>query len=90
MERPRKVGAKFTGKYIAADEKVENIKFEGFEASRDRWNGYNPSEYSKIIDRLGDEGVSASQKLLQASCCPAVSCADCWLLSWNLKLLCRC
>ncbi|KAK9809714.1 hypothetical protein WJX73_009141 [Symbiochloris irregularis] len=51
VERPRKVGAKWTNKYIAADEKIENIKFEGFEASRDRWNGYDPSQYSKIMDR---------------------------------------
>lgn len=70
MERPRKVGAKYTGKFIAADEKVEDIKFEGFEASRDRWNGYDPSEYSKIIDRYGQLYLCLKYEL--AALCLAV------------------
>lgn len=51
MERPRQKGAKWTNKHIAPDEKVEDIKLETYEARRDRWNGYEPSEYSRVMDR---------------------------------------
>mmetsp|Transcript_20079 Transcript_20079/g.60665 ORF Transcript_20079/g.60665 Transcript_20079/m.60665 type:complete len:566 (-) Transcript_20079:656-2353(-) len=50
MERPRKKGAKLSGSNIAADELVEDITLKGFEAKRDRWNGYDTSEYSRVID----------------------------------------
>lgn len=51
VERPRQKGAKWTNKHIAADEKIEDIRLETFEARRDRWNGYEASEYSRIMDR---------------------------------------
>lgn len=51
MERPRSKGAKWTGKHIAADEKVENIMLETYEARRDRWNGYEAAEYARVVDR---------------------------------------
>ena len=51
MERPRSKGAKWTGKHIAADEKVENIMLETYEARRDRWNGYDSTEYTRVVDR---------------------------------------
>jgi pre-mRNA-processing factor SLU7 len=50
MERPRSKGAKWTNKHIAADEKVEDIKLVGFDAKRDRWHGYDPATYSRVID----------------------------------------
>jgi hypothetical protein len=50
MERPRKKGAKLSGTEIAADELIEDITLKGFEAKRDRWNGYDAAEYSRIID----------------------------------------
>lgn len=50
MERPRKKGAKLSGANIAADELVEDITLKGFEAKRDRWNGYDTSEHSRIAD----------------------------------------
>ncbi|KAJ3194479.1 mRNA splicing protein [Irineochytrium annulatum] len=49
LDRPRRVGAKFTRKNIAADEAVQSVNL-GFEAKRDRWNGYDPSEHSKIVE----------------------------------------
>eukprot|EP00232_Nephroselmis_pyriformis_P017613 CAMPEP_0182876844 /NCGR_PEP_ID=MMETSP0034_2-20130328/14386_1 /TAXON_ID=156128 /ORGANISM="Nephroselmis pyriformis, Strain CCMP717" /LENGTH=187 /DNA_ID=CAMNT_0025009655 /DNA_START=31 /DNA_END=591 /DNA_ORIENTATION=- len=50
VERPRTKGAKWTNKHIAADEKVETVKLD-FDGKRDRWNGYDAAEYSKVIDK---------------------------------------
>ena len=44
IERPRKIGAKFTGKNIGQDETITEAQL-GYEAKRDRWNGYNPNNY---------------------------------------------
>jgi hypothetical protein len=38
LERRRKHGAKWTGKNIAADEVVQDVKL-GWDAKRDRWSG---------------------------------------------------
>lgn len=51
LERPRQKGAKFTNKNIAADDKVEEIEFADWDSKRDRWNGYDAKEYSKVIDK---------------------------------------
>ena len=51
MERPRAKGAKWTNKHIAADEKVEDIQLETYEARRDRWNGYDAAEYARVMER---------------------------------------
>lgn len=51
MERPRAKGAKFTNKHIAADEKIEDIALETFDAKRDRWNGYDAEQYKNVMDR---------------------------------------
>ena len=49
LERPRKVGAKYTEKNIAKDEViVENLKL-GFEGKRDRWNGYDVDQYTEQV-----------------------------------------
>lgn len=49
-ERPRKVGAKWSKKDISADELVHDNLSLSFEAKRDRWNGYDPKQYSRIIN----------------------------------------
>jgi len=49
MERPRKKGAKYTGRGIAADEILQDFD-GGYDAKRDRWNGYDPAEHKKIYD----------------------------------------
>lgn len=50
MERPRKVGAKYTGKDIKPDEDVKEINTT-WDSKRDRWNGYDPMDYKKVIDQ---------------------------------------
>lgn len=41
IERPRKVGAKWSGKNFGKDEEIQEVVM-GYAAKRDRWNGYNP------------------------------------------------
>ncbi|KAI5292854.1 mRNA splicing protein, partial [Ascosphaera atra] len=49
LSRPRKKGAKWTGKDIQADELIQDVEL-GWDAKRDRWNGYDPSEYRKVVE----------------------------------------
>jgi hypothetical protein len=49
LSRPRKAGAKFTGRNIEADEVIEDVQL-GFDAKRDRWNGYDASNFDEVID----------------------------------------
>nr|GEW84154.1 pre-mRNA-splicing factor SLU7-like [Tanacetum cinerariifolium] len=50
MERPRKLGAKWTRKSIAPDEKIETFELD-YDGKRDRWNGYDATSYAHVIDR---------------------------------------
>lgn len=52
MERPRSKGAKWTNTNIAADEKTEDINLVGFEAKRDRWNGYSADEWTRQAEQF--------------------------------------
>jgi pre-mRNA-processing factor SLU7 len=49
-ERPRKIGAKFTGKAIQADEVIQDLLLD-YDGKRDRWNGYDPNTHTKIMER---------------------------------------
>lgn len=49
LSRPRKHGAKWTGKDIQADEVIQNVDM-GWDAKRDRWNGYDPREYRQVVE----------------------------------------
>lgn len=49
LERPRKKGAKFTNRNIKADDIVQDVA-PGYDAKRDRWNGYDPAEHKKVYD----------------------------------------
>ncbi|KAG8439098.1 hypothetical protein GDO86_005346 [Hymenochirus boettgeri] len=49
-ERPRRVGAKFTGANIAPDEYSQPQLMLDYDGKRDRWNGYNPEEHMKIVE----------------------------------------
>lgn len=50
FQRPRKVGAKYTGMNIAPDEHVQPELMFDYDGKRDRWNGYNPEEHMKIVE----------------------------------------
>ena len=47
LSRPRAKGAKWTGKDIQADEAVQDVEL-GWDAKRDRWNGYDAKEYRNV------------------------------------------
>jgi pre-mRNA-processing factor SLU7 len=49
LERPRKRGAKYTGKDIQPDEVIQEFSAD-YDAKRDRWNGYDPSEYGRVYE----------------------------------------
>lgn len=49
LERPRKKGAKWTGKNIQADD-VEQEVHLSWDAKRDRWNGYDAKEYKHVVE----------------------------------------
>lgn len=49
LERPRKKGAKYTNKNIQADEVIQDVA-TGYDAKRDRWNGYDAAEHKQIYD----------------------------------------
>lgn len=48
LSRPRKHGAKWTGKDIQADELIQDVDL-GWDAKRDRWNGYDPTQYHEVV-----------------------------------------
>jgi pre-mRNA-processing factor SLU7 len=49
LERPRKVGAKFSGSDFKGDEQIKHLEFS-YEGKKDLWNGYNPDRYQEVID----------------------------------------
>eukprot|EP00201_Polytomella_parva_P021530 CAMPEP_0175042336 /NCGR_PEP_ID=MMETSP0052_2-20121109/2500_1 /TAXON_ID=51329 ORGANISM="Polytomella parva, Strain SAG 63-3" /NCGR_SAMPLE_ID=MMETSP0052_2 /ASSEMBLY_ACC=CAM_ASM_000194 /LENGTH=529 /DNA_ID=CAMNT_0016305123 /DNA_START=67 /DNA_END=1653 /DNA_ORIENTATION=+ len=51
VERPRAKGAKWTNKHIAADEKIHDNLVANYDSKRDRWNGYDASQYKKVVER---------------------------------------
>ncbi|KAL5528684.1 SLU7 [Sanghuangporus sanghuang] len=63
LERPRKKGAKYTGRDIAADEFIQGDVADGYDAKRDRWNGYNASQYKKVYDEFA--AVEAARQRLR-------------------------
>ena len=62
LERPRKKGAKFTGKDIQADEIIQDVQ-PGYDAKRDRWNGYDASEHKKIYEEYA--AIEAARQKLR-------------------------
>lgn len=52
MERPRKIGAKFTGVQFGPDEAVQPDLALDFDGKRDRWAGYDPSMHQAIVEEF--------------------------------------
>lgn len=50
LERPRKIGAKYTGAKIAHDEFEQPNLALDFDGKRDRWAGYDPSEHRAVVE----------------------------------------
>lgn len=72
LSRPRAKGARWTGRDIQADEVVQEVEL-GWDAKRDRWNGYDATEYRAVIEEYEEweslkrkikENAEGEQKLL--------------------------
>lgn len=63
FERPRKVGAKWTGKHLKSDDVVKTVHLN-WESKRDRWNGYNPDDYRQVTQRYA--AIEEERKKLRA------------------------
>ncbi|KPJ16200.1 Pre-mRNA-splicing factor SLU7 [Papilio machaon] len=64
LDRPRKIGAKFTNAAIAPDEFNQpnlNLSYDG---KRDRWNGYDPEQHKAIIEEY--QKVEEAKRELRA------------------------
>lgn len=64
LQRPRAKGARWTGRDIQADEVVQEVQL-GWDAKRDRWNGFDPKEYSTIVDEYNEIEELRRQMLAQ-------------------------
>lgn len=64
MERPRKVGAKYTGAKIAPDEFMQPVLSMDYDGKRDRWSGYDPAEHKAIIEEY--QKIEEAKRQLRA------------------------
>lgn len=64
MERPRKVGAKFTGIKIGHDEFIQPDLALDFDGKRDRWAGYDPSQHKAIVEEY--QKIEEAKRTLRA------------------------
>lgn len=61
-ERPRKIGAQFTGKGIAPDEVAVDVNLD-YDGKRDRWNGYDSSNHRRNVDEY--ERIEAERRAIK-------------------------
>jgi len=64
VERPRKKGAKFTGKDIQPDEHISDVPLD-YEGKHDRWNGFQPEMYKKYMDEYKEEDAARKRKIME-------------------------
>ncbi|ROL47143.1 Pre-mRNA-splicing factor SLU7 [Anabarilius grahami] len=64
LERPRKVGAKFSGTGMAPDEHQQIQLSMDYDGKRDRWNGYDPEEHMRIVEEYSK--VDLAKRTLKA------------------------
>ncbi|XP_055710320.1 pre-mRNA-splicing factor Slu7 [Phlebotomus papatasi] len=65
MERPRKVGAKFSGAKIAHDEFIQPNIVSDYDGKRDRWSGYDPAQHREIVEEY--QKVEEAKRALKAA-----------------------
>ena len=66
-ERPRKRGSKWTGKDFCQDEFIHEVPLD-YEGKRDRWNGYNPDSFKRIIlehEKFQEEKKKTREEVLK-------------------------
>ncbi|EPQ29666.1 uncharacterized protein PFL1_02886 [Pseudozyma flocculosa PF-1] len=63
LERPRKKGAKVTGRDIRPDEVIEDVQGLDYAAKRDRWNGYDPTDHKKVMQEF--EAIEQERRRLR-------------------------
>ncbi|VDK24867.1 unnamed protein product, partial [Anisakis simplex] len=63
FERPRKLGAKWTGEDIAPDEYLQPNLTLKWDAKRDRWNGYDPQTHHQVVEEY--EKLEQTRKMLR-------------------------
>ncbi|CRL04358.1 CLUMA_CG017451, isoform A [Clunio marinus] len=64
LERPRKVGAKFTNAEISHDEFVQPDLNPDFDGKRDRWAGYDPANHREIVEEY--QKIEEAKRQLKA------------------------
>ncbi|KAK7494226.1 hypothetical protein BaRGS_00014508 [Batillaria attramentaria] len=67
LERPRKIGAKFTGDMIAPDEVIPDELDYDFEGKRDIWNGFDPREHQRKLQEEYNKLEEAKQAMKEAA-----------------------
>lgn len=63
LDRPRKVGAKYSGENIAADEIILPKFNHDYDGKRDRWNGYDSMMYLSVINE--HDKVEEAKRILK-------------------------
>ena len=67
LSRPRAKGARWTGRDIQADEVVQDVEL-GWDAKRDRWNGYDAGDYQSVVREYEEwEELKKKAKALEPS-----------------------
>lgn len=62
FEKPRKIGAKFTGQVVGYDDFQQPQLIADYDAKRDRWSGYDPANHREIIEEY-QKVEEAKQKI---------------------------
>ncbi|KAL5261321.1 hypothetical protein ACHWQZ_G007124 [Mnemiopsis leidyi] len=52
LEKPRKIGARWTGRDFAPDEHIPEMPKLDFEGKRDRWIGYDTATHDELLDEF--------------------------------------
>ncbi|XP_033122450.1 pre-mRNA-splicing factor SLU7-like [Anneissia japonica] len=65
LERPRRVGARFTSNNIAPDEYEQPKLSFDYASKRDRWNGYDEQDYDDVLEEFAK--IEEAKKELKAA-----------------------